>query len=203
MTDVRAVAAWVAEPPVPPRGLDAEAWQEALAADLVDALLALTGVEVAIAADPARRSLAERVRWPGTGLVQAAGVAELFRAGPERGWSELAVVAADAPDLPVMLLGKVFGGLQDRPVAVLPAAGGGFVVVAARLPAPEWLLGRLGSAGLDHGTLQDLRTAAGLPRQVAAAPGWHRLRTPADVQSLDDGLEGWDATRALLEGRPL
>jgi hypothetical protein len=36
----------------------------------------------------------------------------------------------------------------------------------------------------------------------AAAPavvsGWHRLRTPADVASLDPGLEGWETTRALL-----
>jgi hypothetical protein len=33
---------------------------------------------------------------------------------------------------------------------------------------------------------------------IATAPGWHRLRTPADLTRLDPGLEGWDNTRALL-----
>jgi hypothetical protein len=34
-------------------------------------------------------------------------------------------------------------------------------------------------------------------------PGWHRLRTPDDLRLLDPGLEGWENTRALLEGHPL
>jgi hypothetical protein len=36
---------------------------------------------------------------------------------------------------------------------------------------------------------------------VAAAPAWHRIRTPLDLQRLDPALDGWDATRALLAGR--
>jgi len=50
---------------------------------------------------------------------------------------------------------------------------------------------------LDDLDLATLRRLAG-PRQVAATPGWHRLRRPEDVGRLDPGLEGWEATRALL-----
>ncbi|WP_284454825.1 hypothetical protein [Actinomadura madurae] len=34
-------------------------------------------------------------------------------------------------------------------------------------------------------------------------PAWHRLRTLDDLRLLDPGLEGWENTRALLEGHPL
>jgi hypothetical protein len=34
--------------------------------------------------------------------------------------------------------------------------------------------------------------------QIAVAPGWHRLLGPGDLSRLDPGLEGWEATRALL-----
>jgi hypothetical protein len=33
---------------------------------------------------------------------------------------------------------------------------------------------------------------------VATTPGWHRVRTSADLDRLDPGLEGWENTRAVL-----
>jgi hypothetical protein len=72
----------------------------------------------------------------------------------------------------------------------------GLLGLAAGLPAPAWLP----AAELDDLSPQSLRRLAPAYTDVAAAPGWHRLRTPADLARLDPRLEGWDATRALLSG---
>jgi hypothetical protein len=40
-------------------------------------------------------------------------------------------------------------------------------------------------------------------RALVVTPAWRRLRTPADLGGLDPGLEGWEATRALLSARTL
>jgi hypothetical protein len=74
------------------------------------------------------------------------------------------------------------------------AVGGGLFGLSATLPAAGWLL----SVGLDELTPQSLRRLAPTITDVAPAPGWHRLRSPADLVRLDPRLEGWDATRALL-----
>jgi hypothetical protein len=70
--------------------------------------------------------------------------------------------------------------------------------LAATIPAAGWLP----RAGLDDLTPQSLRRLAPAVTDVAPAPGWHRLRSAADLARLDPRLEGWDATRALLSTRP-
>ena len=91
-------------------------------------------------------------------------------------------MAADAPDLPGMLIAKLLRPLTTRPAAAAPATGGpGLLGLAARLPAPEWLP----AAGLDELTPQDLRRLAPRPADVARTPGWHRLRGPDDLARLD------------------
>ena len=109
------------------------------------------------------------------------------------------VVAADAPDLPGLLLAKLFRALARAEVAVCPADGGGLVALGARLPAPGWLAAA--TVGLDTSdALRRLAAAAVTSTALAVGPGWHRLRGPDDVVWLDPGLEGWAATRALLAG---
>jgi glycosyltransferase A (GT-A) superfamily protein (DUF2064 family) len=140
---------------------------------------------------------AEAVTWPGTPVVHTSGLGPLFGALRELGADQAAVVAHDAPDLPPLLLGKLFRALGSGEVAVCPARGGGLVAMAARLPAPEWL------AGIDLDTPDApsrLRAAADAPGAVRSAPGWHRLRATEDLAYLDTGLEGWDNTRLLLAG---
>jgi hypothetical protein len=151
----------------------------------------------------------EGLTWPGTPVMQlpaesaAHSPGELVGAvldwlgglGADHG----TVVAADAPDLPPLLLGKLFRALGTAEVSVCPAAGGGLVALAASLPPPPWLAGA--DVGLDTPDALD-RLAAAAPRRrsLGIGPGWHRIRTPDDVAALDPGLEGWDATRALLGG---
>ena len=56
------------------------------------------------------------------------------------GYDQAALCAADAPDLPAMLLGKLFRPLGSHRVAVSPAEPGpGLLGLATRLPAPGWL----------------------------------------------------------------
>ena len=57
------------------------------------------------------------------------------------GYDQAAVVAADAPDLPGLTVGKLLRPLTSRPVAVAPVEGGGagLLGVACRLPVPGWL----------------------------------------------------------------
>jgi hypothetical protein len=129
----------------------------------------------------------------------AAGVAEAVAeaaaadggAGPiER----VAVVMADAPDLPALVIGKLLRPLTTRAVAIAPALDGGLLGMATRLPVPGWL------ADLDpeSGTVVQARATAPEPGEVVATPAWHRMRGPGDLGRLDPGLDGWETTRALL-----
>lgn len=136
----------------------------------------------------------DEIAWPGTPVISIASPADAFTALPYG--DEGVVISGDAPDLPPLLVGKLFRELGRAPIAVCPAEGGGAVAVAARLPMPDWAL-----AGLDFEApdlVVRLRRLAPGPRMVATGPGWHRLRKPADIARLDPGLEGWDNTRALL-----
>jgi hypothetical protein len=131
-----------------------------------------------------------------------AALSVLHRLGAERSppsvGDQVVVVAADVPDLPGLVVAKCFAALEDVSVAAVPALRGGLVALGSRLPVPEWLL----ACGVDLDTddaVARLRSAA--PRRsFVATPPWRRLREPSDIASLDPGLEGWEATRALLSG---
>ncbi|WP_369799883.1 hypothetical protein [Micromonospora sp. HK10] len=146
-----------------------------------------------------------------TGGAASTGDAPTGRAGPTGGaasaggpglggYDQAAVVVADAPHVPGLVLGKLLRPLSSRPVAVAPVEGDGpgLLGVAARLPVPDWLP----ALHLDTATPAQVRAAAPGPGDVAVTAGWRRLRGPGDLGSLDPAVEGWDATRALLSGRP-
>ncbi|GAA4689435.1 hypothetical protein [Phytohabitans rumicis] len=182
-----------------PPGVDAAAWRAALAEDLVDLLATLNEVEPAIAALPADRALAESVAWPSMPVydVPDLSAGAIFAVAAKDGYEQAAAVAGDAPDVPGLLVGKLLRPLTTRPLAVAPAdPGPGLLGVAARLPAPDWLP----AFDLDSGALAEIRAAAPRPADVGSSPPWRRLRTPADLATLDPAVEGWDTTRALLGG---
>jgi hypothetical protein len=178
-----------------PPGVDPDAWRRALAEDAVDLLVTLAEVTPAVAVLPGDRPLADAVVWPGTRVweVPALTCAAIFEVAGQDGYEQAAVLAPDAPDLPGMLVGKLLRPLSSRPVSVAPALTGGLLGLAVRLPAPDWLP----SLDLDAG-VEDVRRAAPQPGQVGAGTGWHRLTGPEALRLLDPGLEGWEATRALL-----
>jgi hypothetical protein len=168
--------------------------------DLVaDTPLVDPALVVALGYDVALRSLT----WPGTPVIALAAdptIAAVLRAIPTHEAVAVAVLAPDVPDLPTLLLGKLFSalaGLRGAAVAVCPATAGGLVAVAANLPVAQWLAEC--EARLDDiDALETIRRAAP-PRALSTGPGWRRVRAAADVVHLDPGLEGWDATRAYLQ----
>ncbi|MDT4985940.1 MAG: hypothetical protein QOI74_34 [Micromonosporaceae bacterium] len=194
----RVVIALLAPAGWAPPGIDPGAWQRALAEDVVDLLATLAAADIAIAAARTELVLAEAIAWPGMPVYELdvpTPLAALHRAAAA-GHLMGAVLAADAPDLPGMLVGKLLQPLTSRFAAVAPASGGGLLGVASRLPVPGWL------PGIDFDTdhAERVRVAAPRPAMVAVTPGWHRLRGPADLARLDPALEGWETTRRLLGG---
>lgn len=180
-----------------PPGVNRADWRAALAEDVVDVVSTLSGVEPAIAATGADTGLAGAIRWPGmagyevlVGTVNAA-----LAAAGAAGHSRAAILCADAPDLPALLIGKLLRPLTSREVAVAPGLGGGLLGVASRLPVPAWLP----TLDLDDDAgLAKIRAAAPTPSTVASTPGWLRQRGRTELGALDPALEGWLATRALL-----
>jgi hypothetical protein len=187
--------------PVPwhPPGVEAHAWRAALAEDVVDLLARLAQAEPAIAAVAADRALAEEIAWPGMTIyeVATATVLPVFSAAAKDGFDQAAVVAADAADVPGMILGKLLRPLTTKPVAVAPAGpDGGLLGVASHLPAPSWLPDH----DLDTASPGLLRRSAPQASDVQSTADWRRLRGAADLATLDPALEGWDTTRAILGG---
>ena len=173
----------------------------------------LAGLELldagAAVRDDQDRAAVVSVTWPGAPVVDLphrghAGLADpagndLLAAlgGLDRlGYEQAVVVSLDAPDLPGLLVGKLFRALGGADVSVCPAEGGGLVALAARLPLAPWVA----ATGVDLDTsdaVTALRAASPSRAATGVGPGWHRVRTPAELAGLDPGLEGWAATRAL------
>jgi hypothetical protein len=183
-----------------PPGIDPAEFGLALLEDTYEVAAGLDLVTPALVAAPPIPPEIESITWPGTPIVPAEGLAEAFAGLHGLGAEEAVIVAADAPDLPPLLIGKLFRALGNAPVAAC-RADAGLVALAVRLPLPDWLVTALETTDLDTpDAFGRLRSAAPRPGLVQSGPGWHRLRGPADIARLDPGLEGWDNTRVLLGG---
>lgn len=191
----RLVVLYLSAPAWAPPGVDPHGWRAALAEDSVDLLATLAEVTAGVAAAGPDQGLAEAIVWPGMPVyaMPALTVRGILSAASADGYEQAAVIAPDAPDLPAMLIGKLLRPLTSRPLAVAPAVTGGLLGLAARLPVPDWLPDLDLTA--DAGTV---KAAAPHPGLVSVVPGWHRLDGPEGLARLDPGLEGWEATRALL-----
>ncbi|WP_217708957.1 hypothetical protein [Nonomuraea rhodomycinica] len=179
-----------------PDDVDPREFLEALAEDAYEVVAGLDLVTpVLVTCVPGLDHLV----WPGTEVIEVPEDEPLAGIAGRLDGDQAVVLSADAPDLPPLLIGKLFRELGRALVSVCPADGGGAVAMAFGLPMPAWA-----GAGLDDDEpVAALRAAAPGRRMVATVPGWHRLRTADDLMRLDPGLEGWDNTRALLSGSGL
>ncbi len=127
-------------------------------------------------------------------------IGTILAAAADDGFDQAAIIAPDAPDLPGMLIAKLLRPLTTRPAAAAPVIGEevGLLGLASTLPAPEWLA----DLDLDTATVADVRKLAPAATDVIGTPGWHRLRLPSAMARLDQDLDGWESTRALLTGSP-
>jgi hypothetical protein len=193
----RIAIALLSPPGFTPAGLDPMAWRLALAEDVVDVLATLAEVDAAVAVASDEAPLARSVGWPGLPAyaVPVLDVPSVFAAAYTDGYEQAVLLAADAPDLPGLVIAKLLRPLSTRPVAAAPSLqGSGLLGLASVLPAPSWLP----ATDLDSLSPQSLRRLSPQVTDVAPASGWHRLRSGVDLDRLDPRLEGWDATRALL-----
>ncbi|MBF8191574.1 hypothetical protein ITP53_38950 [Nonomuraea sp. K274] len=177
-----------------PPGVDRRVFLEAIAEDtyeMVAALEVVTPVLITSVPD------LEEIVWPGTEVITIKDDEPLKMILNRIRAEQAAVISADAPDLPPLLVGKLFRELGRAEITICPADNGGAVALACALPAPAWADPDLDDANV----VATLRAQAPGPRRVATTPGWHRLRTGDDVERLDPGLEGWDNTRALIRAR--
>ena len=181
-----------------PPGRSPEAWRLALAEDTYEVLASLDRVDVAIAVPGGTESsLAEisALTWPNTPVFSVDPTTPILAAAEAIGpAAAMVAVTHDAPDLPGLLIGKLFRALSSADVAVCPAEDGTQVAIGLNLPPAAWVLPTL-DFGISMPELDEIK-----PRRLAVAigPGWHRLRSAGDIARLDPGLEGWDATRAIL-----
>jgi hypothetical protein len=175
-----------------PAGTDPVSLARAALADTYEVLADLVGVTSGIAGGP---EVAELL-WPGAlHLPELPLTALAHRLAGEV--DELVLVPGDVPDLPGLVLAKVFKVLHRTDVAVAPERGGpGCVVLGLRLPLASWLEDE--ALDLDDDPYERLMARA--PRRAACqrTPDWHRLRTGEALGRLDPGLEGWEETRLLL-----
>jgi hypothetical protein len=104
-------------------------------------------------------------------------------------------VSHDVPDLPGLLIGKLFRALSTADIAVTPSEDGTLAAIGVNIPTADWVLT---AAPTFDTRLSDLESAKPRRHAVAIGPGWHRLQSAADIARLDPGLEGWDATRSIL-----
>ena len=170
----------------------------AMLEDVVDLVASMQEVDTALIVPLGAPAQVRELVWPGTPIVEVAAdatIAEMIGAVPDA--DEVALVCPDAPDLPTMLLGKLHSALTTAEVAACPDDAGGLVAVAARLPVPDWLAGS--AVRLDDvDAIARLRAIAPKSRALNVGPGWHRVRSEADLARLDPGLEGWEATRGFV-----
>ena len=195
---VPAVGMWA------PPGREAEAWRLALAEDTYEVLAGLDRVEVAVAvaggAAVTEGALAEvaKLTWPGTPLYAVDAARPVLEAVEKVGQAAAVVaVSHDVPDLPGLLIGKLFRALGAADLAVCPAEDGSLAAIGVRLPVADWV--NEAAPGFDT-SLATLEQAKPRRHALALGPGWHRLQSAGDIARLDPGLEGWDATRSILRG---
>ncbi|MGW5195017.1 DUF2064 domain-containing protein [Kribbella sp. NPDC004138] len=181
-----------------PPGRDPEKWRLALAEDTYEVLAALDRVDVAVAVAGDDAAVAEMsaLTWPGTPTYAVDPERPVLHAvevvGPA---AAVVAVSYDVPDLPGLLIGKLFRALSHADIAVTPAEDGSLVAIGVGSPVASWITDLAPTFDTPLALLE-----ARKPRRhaVAIGPGWHRLRSNADIARLDPGLEGWDATRSQL-----
>ncbi|MEU8225634.1 DUF2064 domain-containing protein [Kribbella sp. NPDC048915] len=182
-----------------PPGRDPEKWRLALAEDTYEVLAALDRVEVAVAVaggDEAAVAELDELTWPGTPTYAVDPTRPVLHAVELAGPAAAVVaVSYDVPDLPGLLIGKLFRALSHADIAVTPSEDGSLAAMGFQPPVADWLVEL---APTFDTPLELLESHKPRRHAVAIGPGWHRLRSNADIARLDPGLEGWDATRSVL-----
>ena len=181
-----------------PTDIDPAAFAAACLLDSYEVVADLIGVQSGIAGPP---SVSEML-WPGALHLPADITVPVMARQLSDVADELVVIPADLPDLPGLVLAKLFKVLHRTDIAIAPEqAGDGCAAIGVSLPLADWIPDD--AFDLDHNPYERLSAIAPRRSRCSLAPPWHRIRTPVDLRRLDPGLEGWEETRALLGGDSL
>jgi hypothetical protein len=181
-----------------PEGIDQAAFAAACLLDSYEIVADLIGVTSGIAGPTS----VEELLWPGALHLPADTTVPMMARQLSEVADELVVIPADLPDLPGLVLAKLFKVLHRTDIAIAPEQDGeGCAAIGLSLPLADWIPDD--AFDLDHNPYERLSAIAPRRSRCTLAPSWHRLRTPADLRRLDPGLEGWEETRALLGGDSL
>jgi len=179
-----------------PDGIDPAAFAAACLLDSYEVVADLIGVTSGIAGPP---SVAEML-WPGALHLATDTTVPVMAQQLSETADELVLLPADLPDLPGLVLAKLFKVLHRTDIAIAPErSGNGCAAIGVSLPLADWI--PEDAFDLDDNPFVRLSAIAPRRSRWALAPAWHRLRMPTDVSRLDPGLEGWEETRTLLAGR--
>jgi hypothetical protein len=181
-----------------PEGINPEAFSAACLADSYEVVADLMDVRSGIAG-PASAS---ELLWPGALHFPAEIHVPTLARQLSGEADELVVVPADIPDLPGLVLAKLFKVLHRSDIGIAPErTGSGCAAIGISLPMADWIPDD--AFDLDQNPFSRLSAIAPRRSRCTLTPTWHRLRTPADLARLDAGLEGWEETRALLANKSL
>ena len=176
-----------------PQGIEPDAFAAACLLDSYEVVADLNDIRSGIAGPES----AAELLWPGALHFPIEMTVPAMADQLNGEADELVVVPADVPDLPGLVLAKLFKVLHRTDIAIAPEHGGdGCVAIGVSLPIAEWIPDK--AFDLDQNPFPWLSGIAPRRSRCTLTPTWHRLRTPADVHRLDAGLEGWEETRALL-----
>lgn len=179
-----------------PDGIDPAAFAAACLLDSYEVVADLIGVTSGIAGPP---SVAEML-WPGALHLATDTTVPVMAQQLSETADELVLLPADLPDLPGLVLAKLFKVLHRTDIAIAPErSGNGCAAIGVSLPLADWI--PEDAFDLDNNPFVRLSAIAPRRSRWALAPAWHRLRMPTDLSRLDPGLEGWEETRTLLAGR--
>jgi hypothetical protein len=180
---------------VAPPGVDQAGFATAALADSYEVAADLVDVQATIAGPAEVADLL----YPGARLLSGdADLTMLCRTAAEA-YDEIVFLPGDAPDLPGLVVAKMFKALQRAAVCIAPERGGaGCLGIGVVLPTADWVELPL---DLDVDPRPRLHALAPRRSKVATTPDWHRLRSADALARLDPALEGWDETRLLLGDR--
>lgn len=161
------------------------------------------GMQIVVCYTP-REAFQTMVAWIGTdyevmpqnGVDLGERMANAFRALFDRGWTRIALVGSDFPDLPVSVIQEAFDRLDDHGAVIGPARDGGYYLIGFRadgfLPAVfeemPW-----GTDGVYKKTRE---------RFARGGTGVHFLRPWQDIDDTEDLIDFTERNRKTPETAP-
>jgi rSAM/selenodomain-associated transferase 1 len=163
--------------------------------DVLDLVAGLPGVDPVIAFSPpeaekefSRLTSGRFQLIPQEGADLGARLENAFRVLFQQGYTRVAAVSTDTPDLPAKYLQEAFFRLRDARVVLGPCPDGGYYLIGLSSPAPE--LFRDMPWSTDRVVPETDARAKKMGLALSYLPEWHDVDTATDLDRLVRDLDG-------------